>query len=265
MRNTAQGLNRLELGGATREFFVDLPSPSSTPWGVVFSWHGYGQSAEGFRDTMAFDSDAVPGRPLVIITPEDTGYNLPEGLDWDIRGRPQGVNPDLALFEAVVGCLDAQYTIDAARIYSYGFSAGSVMTSLLHASYPELISAVVVISGAWFSDPAEVDLVNFFNIDWAWPELDPSDGAAVLMTHGGPHDVTVFDTLNLEDAAQAAIPYLLAHGRLVIDCPHGSGHTLHPELQSHQILQFLTAHRSGDPSPLTAESLGDLPGGCVLR
>jgi predicted esterase len=259
------GWNSVVVGDAERTFIADLPASLDRPMGVLFSWHGYGDSAENFRSVLDFDPDADPARPMVVITPEDSGLPPPIGLDWDLaRGTEADENVDLDLFEAVLGCLDAQFEVDPARIYSFGFSAGAVMTNLLHSRYPRLVSTIITASGAWFNDQAEADLVKLFAIDWNWPALDPADGGTVLLTHGGPTDVTVLNILDLEASAQAALPFLAAGGRLVVDCAHTQGHTLHPEVPPELMSAFVSAHRAGESSPY-ANGLDGFPPSCELR
>jgi hypothetical protein len=274
----APGLNTFRVNGQQRAFYADFPANTGGPMGVVFSWHGFGQETADFRAQVALKPDADPQRPVVIVTPDDQGLLPPLGLDWNIV-KGSG-NADLAMFEAALGCLNAQYKIDAEAIYSFGFSAGSVMTSLVHASYPALVRAIVAESGAWFDDPAEVALVRV-PMPWDWPALPmPSGGASgggaagsgasgsgaaamggsVMLTHGGPTDVTVLDILSLEDAAQAAFPFLAQHWRVVVDCAHTQGHALAPDVSSDLIVRFLTSHHGNTPSSLTG-----LPASCSVR
>lgn len=253
----APGANTLTVAGATRTFLADFPANRSGALGVVFSWHGFGQTAAGFRTDAALAPDANPDVPVVIVTPNDTGLLPPAGLGWDIVDAAE--NRDLALFEAVLGCLSEQYTIDPRAIYSFGFSAGSVMTNLVHARYPRLVRRIVTESGAWFDDPAERALVNF-PMPWMWPELAATDAGTVLLTHGGPNDVAALNVIDLEAAAQAAVPFLVAHGRTVIDCAHESGHALDPYLSPEQIVQFLTTtdHQISLPASCARRSLDAL-------
>lgn len=261
----APGLNELEVDGRTRTFYADFPADTSGPMALVFSWHGFGDSAANFRTAMALDPDAIPTRPMIIVTPEDSGLLPTQGLDWDIaKGTADHPNRDLAFFEAMVGCFHEQYSIDPAGIHSVGFSAGAVMTNLIHSRYPQLVSSIVTMSGAWFNDPAQADLVNLFDIDWTWPELDPADGGTILMTHGGPSDVTVLNVLDLEASAQAALGFLENADRVVIDCAHTQGHRLHPEVTPALIASFLAAHRAGAPSPYLT-SFDGFPSSCALR
>jgi len=261
------GMNSLTVGGKARTFYADLPSDPSKPMGVLFSWHGFNDSLTHHRQIAGLDPNANPALPVVVITPDDTGLPPPTGLDWDIGRGARNENPDLLFFEAMLGCLHAQLPIDSARIYSFGFSAGSVMSSLLHSVYPELISAVVAASGGWFNDPAQAKLVNWLTVKWGWPALDPHQQGAVLLTHGGPSDVAVFSVFDLEKAAEAAFPFLRAHNRVVIDCAHDRGHALHPEVTGSVVSRFISAHRAGTPSPYRSGgyAAADYPSSCQLR
>lgn len=266
----AAGMNQdIPVLGAKRRAIIDLPQDTSTPAAVMFSWYGYGEKVQVFRDALNFDPDIDPSVPVIVVTPQGTGLQPPAGLDWDISNQddPQP-NVDIAFFDTLLGCLNAQFNIDASRIYSFGFSAGSAMTGLLASTYPDVFAATVHMSGVWLNDPEEVKLVKIFTgIKWNWPPLTPQPGH-VLLTHGGPNDVTILSILNLEESAQAAFPYLKANGRTVVDCGHNSGHTLDPGIPPGDIQKYLLAHEYGQPSPFLGHAGGPLPNlpeRCVLR
>lgn len=266
----AAGMNTLVVGSLTRSFYAELPANMSGPVGIVFSWHGFNDAgsdgdAAGWRNADEVDANADPANPVIVVTPFDVDFEIPVGLDWQFDQPTSATNVDLAFFEAMVGCFNVQYDIDPARIYSYGFSAGSVMSSLIHSAYPKLVSAIVCVSGMWFNDQAQVDLIQLLPVAGTWPVLDAQDGGTVLLTHGGPTDVTVLNIANLENMAQAAFPFLHANGRLVVDCPHGGGHTLHPELTTNHVMRFFAEHRGGEPSPYASGELSGYPSSCSLR
>ena len=246
----APGANTLTIAGASRTFLADFPATTGQPMGVIFSWHGFGQTAARFRGDAALEPDANPDRPVVIVTPNDTGLLPPAGLGWDIVDTAD--NADLAFFEALIGCLSEQYAIDQSAIYSFGFSEGAVMTDLVHSRYPQLVRRIVTESGAWFDDPAERALVTF-PMPWMWPELVGGDGGTVLLTHGGPHDVVPPNVIDLEAAAQAAVPFLAARMRTVLDCAHDAGHALDPLLPPALIVLFLTTGRQVGLPPSCAQ------------
>lgn len=243
------GLNEgFEVAGKKRKFYADFPTDTSKPPAVMFSWHGFGDNADNFHK-LAFDPNLDPNVPVVIVTAEATGLLPPSGLGWAIaKGKPDEANIDIALFEAVLGCLQAQQKIDTSRIYEFGFSAGSVMTNLIYSRYPKVVAAVVTESGAWMNDAAQRKLVSI-PVPWSWPDLDPADRGNVLLTHGGKKDVTDLNILDLEKSAQLAFPFLKAAQRTVVDCPHEGGHTLHQELLQRLIMKYLLSHRLGAPSP----------------
>ncbi|HEY5926462.1 MAG TPA: hypothetical protein VIV11_32470 [Kofleriaceae bacterium] len=255
----APGMNTLVIGNTSRTFIADFPMDMSKPLGVLFSWHGYQQTAPAFRTEVALDPNANPNVPLVVITPNDTDLVPPFGLGWDIIEAAGNV--DFVLFESIMGCLKQQYSIDPKAIYSFGFSAGSVMTSLIHSQYPKLVSTIVAESGAWFNDPAQRALVTIPLLAWQWPALIPGDGGTVLLTHGGPNDVTVANIMNLENAAQAAIPFLKMHDRVVADCSHTGGHVIDPNVRPNMIVSFVTSYRTGETASAMA-GFGALPPSC---
>jgi NAD(P)-dependent dehydrogenase (short-subunit alcohol dehydrogenase family)/predicted esterase len=266
----AEGMNDIEVGDRTRSFYLEFPDDMIGPIGVVFSWHGYNDpgsdgDAAGWRSAAEVDANADPEFPVVVVTPFDVDFDPPIGLDWQLDEGTAESNIDLAFFEAMLGCLNEQYELDPAHIHSYGFSAGSVMSSLIHSAYPDVVSAVVCVSGMWFNDPVQVEMINLIPVNPSWPVLDPSDFGTVLLTHGGPNDVTVLNIANLENMAQAAFPFLAAAERVVIDCAHDNGHTLHPELTTEQVMKFFADHPAGEPSPYIDGGLSGYPASCTLR
>jgi poly(3-hydroxybutyrate) depolymerase len=266
----APGTNTIAVGTLMRSFYVEFPSNMAGPVGIIFSWHGFNDPASdgdaaGWRSADEVDANADPSHPAVVVTPFDVDFEVPVGLDWQLDQGTAAGNVDLAFFEAMLGCLNAQYDIDPGRIYSYGFSAGSVMSSLIHSAYPEIVSAIACVSGMWFNDPAQVQMINLIPIDPRWPALNSDDGGAVLLTHGGPNDVTVLGIANLENMAQAAFPFLKAANRVVVDCGHGSGHTLHPDLTTGHVMKFFADHRGGRRSPYASGSFAGYPPSCTLR
>lgn len=266
----AEGMNSVMVGTQPREFHVQFPADMSGSIGIVFSWHGYNDAGSdgdgsGWRNADQVDANTDPANPVVVVTPVDIDFDIPVGLDWQLNEPTAATNADLAFFEAMVGCLNEQYEIDPTRVYSYGFSAGSVMSSLIHSAYPDLVSAIVAVSGMWFNDPAQVAMIQLVMVAGSWPELDPKDNGAVLLTHGGPNDMTVFGVANLENMAQAAFPFLAAAHRLVIDCPHTLGHALNPEIKTDHVMRFFADHRGNEPSPYFDGDISGYPASCTLR
>ncbi|MEB2311110.1 MAG: hypothetical protein OZ921_03200 [Sorangiineae bacterium] len=255
-----EGTSKVRVDGKTRDFLVQLPSDTSKPMALLFLWHGWLQAPADFQKGIVydvplgkwvpFDPDAFP-MPLMIVTPSDQKLIPPWGLDWDIVTGEK----DFAYFQAILQCIEDEYDLDWSRLYSFGFSAGAVFTSLLVSKFPKLFAATVHESGMWLNDPPEQsDITGGFIMSWKWPALDPADRGSALLTHGGdgsrgPKDfATVAD---LFSANQKALPFLHTNGRTVLECEHGFGHTLDPDLTQAMYYEYLWAHRAGGP-PLTA-------------
>lgn len=238
------------VNGIPRLFDVQLPANTSN-MALLFQWHGWNQLPNDFKNTIvydppagkwrAFDPNAFP-MPLMIVTPYSMKLLPPIGLDWDIVDG----SADTPFFEGMLECIQAQYKIDKTRIYSFGFSAGSVFTNLLSAKYPKIFAATISESGVWFGDPVQQKTITVPIMPWNWPALNPADGGNVLLTHGGPND-QVRPIVDLEKANIAAIPYLKTGGRTVTECTHNFGHTLAPDLTQAMIYQYMWAHQLGAP------------------
>jgi len=255
------GTSTLVVNGATRQFEVQLPADTSSSMALLFLWHGWNQQAATFASQVVydvpsgqwvpFDPNAFP-MPLLIVAPDDTGLFVVGvagnvGLDWDIE--PKNPPVDFPFFEAMLQCIQEQFTLDTTRVYSFGFSAGAVFTDLLSAEYPHLFAATISESGAWFNDPAEQQQVLVNNaipfIKWDWPAFNPADKGNVLLSHGGPNDFATI--ISLENANQEALPFLNANDRTVVECKHNFGHTLEPDLTQGMIYEYLWDHQLGGP------------------
>jgi predicted esterase len=253
------GANTVVVNGRSRTFDVRLPANQSSKAAVLFVWHGFLQSSADFMNTVVYDAPAGAWKPfdpnafnipLITIAPRDVNLIPVWGLDWDIVSGAK----DFPFFEAMLTCVEAQFSVDTSRVYSFGFSAGAVFTNLLAAGYPHLFAATISESGVWFNDKAEwseiiVPLIGTTFMKWKWPALTPADGGAVLMTHGGPNDFAT--VISLENSARKALDYLYANGRDVTECTHQFGHTLAPDLAQRMYYQFMWEHQLGGPRPAT--------------
>jgi predicted esterase len=264
------GTNSVTVNGKTRKFEVKLPANTSSKAALLFEWHGWLGNSKDFMNTVVYDPPAAQWKPfdnnafnipLITIAPQDENLIPVWGLDWDIVSGAK----DFPFFEAMLTCAEQQFKVDTTRVYSLGFSAGAVFTNLLAAQYPKLFAATISISGTWFNDQPEwseiiVPLIGTTFMKWKWPALNPADGGAVLLTHGGQGDFAT--VISLENANRKALPFLYANGRDVTECTHEFGHTLEPDLTQAMYFQFMWDHQLGGarPTKLTAGMpTGDKP------
>jgi predicted esterase len=244
-----EGLSTVVVNGTPRLFNVQFPADRSR-MALLFLWHGFLEIPTTFAGEVVYDPPAGRWRafnpnafpmPLMIVTPFDTKILPPAGLDWDIVSG----EADLPYFDAMMQCIREQFSIDEARIYSFGFSAGAVFSNLLAALRPQQFAATISESGAWFNDQAQWADVLVPIIQWRWPAFNPADGGNILLTHGGPNDFSV--VISLESANEKAMPFLYNSGRTVTECEHGFGHTRAPDLTEAMYYEWMWAHWRGGP------------------
>lgn len=277
-----EGLNIIHLGDTERRFWVNSPASAEATPSAVFWFHGYSGPTDPHTDALnnsallddiGIHPDADPSFPFVRVLLEDTNLQPLAGLDWDIRTDEP--NRDLALFDVVVQCVMAHRGVPQDRIFAAGFSAGATIANLLHSARPEVVRAIYTGSGLWVNEPLNRQLAQRVTlglplVNWDWPALPPVEPglAAILLTHGGPGDNVPGSPnpipSNLTEAGRAAVGMLVDGGRLVIECEHNGGHTLHPEVTGQVVLDFFAAHVGTGPSPWMT-SAPPLPSSCTLH
>jgi poly(3-hydroxybutyrate) depolymerase len=142
----------LQVAGRERSYHLRLPDgyQAARAYPLVFRFHGH--SGDGMSGGL--DIERPAGKEAIVVGPDGLGSN------W----TPQSEQNDLALFDALFDTVSQRYCVDLARVYSYGFSAGGGMTSLLACARADKLRAIAVIAGverehsgcgkpvsAWFS------------------------------------------------------------------------------------------------------------------
>jgi poly(3-hydroxybutyrate) depolymerase len=238
-----------ESGGLrNRTFIVHLPKQTDGA-GVLFLWHGNGDSAESF-DGYLDGASLAKELKVITVVPDAGAGGL--GMDWAVP--PNDTTADEAFFDDVLACLHAQYTLDLRRVYSAGFSMGALWTSWLVMNRGDQLAAAVIFSGGSDGQIFGAGTVN--------PYRTPASLVPVVMTQGGPQDQVV---VNFQQMTQNMSRKLREDGHTAIVCNHTQGHTPPSGFQS-WAWPFLDAHVYGvDPSPYAdgADPSGELPGSCV--
>lgn len=262
------GLNKHWVTHArvTRKFFAEFPDvPAGTPVGVIFGWHGVGDKIENWRSAFPLAIYSSEKFPFIVITPEEMGLtplSHRQGMGWDLFGSVSGdQNMEAMLFESVLGCLERSHNIAKGRVYTAGFSAGAMVSNMLHARYPDIVGAVFSSSGIWLNDSVQRDMVKIplgMRIKMEWTPLNPSHHGAVLMTHGSDDDIYKlgpFKILDFRASGLRAASVLPKLGRTVVTCPHDGGHQLNALIMAEEAVRFFALHEAGKPSPFLATGM----------
>jgi|GEM_PF-6972700 hypothetical protein len=230
------------IAGASRRFFIELenvPAGYSGKLPVVFAYHGLGSSAYSMNN---WTSPVKANAPFIKVVPQ----SLHASTDpvWDFQSDPtQSI--DLDFFDAMLGCLNAQYDIDLNRIHALGFSYGGHWVDYLLTHRGNILASFAQVSGGFFSFSTSSPLYFYWPADTLLGGL--TNRAAGITAWGGASDGSngLFDTLG-----KNSVQLLRSHNHFVVQCVHDKGHKWPPGGFAKFIFQFFQDHPLGtSPSP----------------
>lgn len=265
--------NPIQVDDVSRQFWLHGPGAATGPggkWPVVFLWHGF--NAVMINDgidlaALQFSNLLAPevgnaAYPFLLVTPMADGV---AALDWNILDVYDGDdNPDVRLFDEVLGLLDACYGVDPDRIHSLGFSAGAIMTDLLGVTRGDRMASLLTWSGGYIANPAN-DTGEF---DVIWPGPGPSSGWTQVVVRGGSKDIWVspFVTINFDDWTRNDLSWLNGQGHDVIACWHTRGHQVPMNWGMDYVLDFFRTHPRGTvDSPYRSGLPESFPTDCAFH
>ncbi len=132
----------IQVADAERTYVLSIPEnyDSAEPYPLVFAWHGLGGDGELARLYFRIENEADGA--AIFVYPD--GLPNEDGqAAWDLA--PDG--GDVALFDALLASLSAEYCVDAARVFATGHSYGGYMTNRLGCSRGDVLRAVAPVAG----------------------------------------------------------------------------------------------------------------------
>jgi polyhydroxybutyrate depolymerase len=150
------------VAGKEREYLVYVP-PSydpAKPTPLIISLHGAGLWGAAQREISQWNRVADRAGFLVVY-PSGSGPGLRVWHD------DSGATSDVRFIAALIDTLEAQYTIDSARIYANGLSNGGGMSFVLSCTLSNRIAAVGLVGAAltvpwqWCADHHPVPAIWF--------------------------------------------------------------------------------------------------------
>ncbi|MDQ3353581.1 MAG: esterase [Actinomycetota bacterium] len=170
---------QLTVDGVVRTYRVFAPTSlereSDTPLVLVLG--GVGNDAEGMVGATQFDREATAGN-FVVAYPEGLGQSWNAGFCCGSTAT-DGVD-DVDFLSSVIDRLQADYGIDADRVYVVGVSAGAMMAYRLGCEAADRIAGVGSVAGAMILDQCQptrpVPVIEIHGTD---DPLVPYDGGVV--------------------------------------------------------------------------------------
>jgi poly(3-hydroxybutyrate) depolymerase len=135
---------RLAVRGTERSYLVAVPADYSTAraHAVVFAWHGRGSNAAQARAYFGVEAQAAGA--AIVVYPQGLGLNgNPSDTGWDLASD----GDDVALFDAILATVEAEYCVDPARVFSTGHSFGGFMSNQLGCARGDVLRAIAPVAG----------------------------------------------------------------------------------------------------------------------
>jgi dienelactone hydrolase len=206
-------------GGGDRSFELVLPSiyDAGQDWPVVFAFHGIGGTAGGLLGVGLREMADEAGAILVVPQAAELGGSV----IWDAVSD-EASNTDVLLFDDLLTCVGASFSVDADRVYATGMSNGGLMTGKLLALRGDVLAAAAPLSGGVLG---------------TWPDAPAPPPS--LIVWGGESDVAYEQ--DFDAYAQAMLAELEGRGTWTVACDHGLGHSLEADFWP-WVFTFLADH-----------------------
>lgn len=137
------------VGGAEREYVIDIPAACESSCGLLLCFHGMGGTASGTRQyARFFEWGADDG----FITVYPQGINILSPLTGDsTTGWVFAVadNRDVEFVSALLDSLESGLTIDPARIFVTGVSNGGFFSDILGCTIGDRLAAIAPVIGGY--------------------------------------------------------------------------------------------------------------------
>jgi poly(hydroxyalkanoate) depolymerase family esterase len=132
-------------GGLRMLTYVPSNVPADAPLVVVL--HGCTQTAGGY-DVGAGWSTLADRYGFVLLLPEQSASNNPNRcFNWFQDQDTRRDSGEAASIRAMIDTMIASHSIDRAKIFVTGLSAGGAMTSAMLAAYPDLFAGGAIVAG----------------------------------------------------------------------------------------------------------------------
>jgi len=181
-----------------REFQTWIPTgyQAGTPVPMVLVLHGCLSDPNSMAAVSRFNELADSQKFIVVYPRQNVTANPERCWNFMLSMNQSRGSGEPSILAGIVAQVKSRYSVDAARVYVTGISAGGAMTSTMAACYSDVFAAAAVHAGAMYK--AGVGLVT----------------SAESMLLGSPYDPNVRgrDAWNCSGSPRRLIPVLVFHG-----------------------------------------------------
>jgi Poly(3-hydroxybutyrate) depolymerase len=165
------------------DFLVYLPEKSEgAPFVIML--HGYGESAEAFREKTHFEEDALKrGFAVIYVDGATDPGDKSSSTGWN-SGISSTGNNDICFLVSLAEYLEKEYSFDETRAYVVGFSNGAFMTHRIAMEGQGTFAGVVSVAGKMpqsiWDERGDSSNISFFQVTGEKDDVVPkySDNSA---------------------------------------------------------------------------------------
>ncbi len=249
----AFGTNSLTSNGRPRNVEVRHPwVPQEPNPPLIIALHWAGGTGQNVADWTGLSQLQTFG--AVIFSGD--GDLAPFG--WRHGQTPVG-NEDLIFVDDMIACAHERFNIDLDRVYLWGFSSGGLMATYLTMHLGHRFAAATSMSGGLYCGVAGGTATY-------WTYHSPTTQVPSLLIWGGANDIYAPTNLNFDTANRIFSANMQADGQFVVECVHSLGHNFPDEAWTYPsfTIDFLLAHRRGQPSPFAGGLTSSFPSWCEI-
>jgi poly(hydroxyalkanoate) depolymerase family esterase len=141
-------------GAQHYELYVPSTYTAGTAAPLVVALHGCTETGDQFRQLSQWDKLAEADGFLVVFPEQDPNANSMKCWDFFKGEHMQRGSGEPARIAGLTKWVEQSYSVDPARVYVNGLSAGGAMASVMAATYPDLYAAVGIGSGCEYAATA---------------------------------------------------------------------------------------------------------------
>lgn len=143
----------LSFGGRTRTYYVHPPAgyDPSLRYPLVLAFHGGTRNGPSMEHLTGL-SPKADEKGFIAVYPDGTGmldsvltWNIGFGFGYALRNDVD----DVGFVRALVERLEADYSVDPARVYATGISNGGMLAYLVASDLSDVFAAVAPVAGAY--------------------------------------------------------------------------------------------------------------------